>query len=414
MSFNNREIPVSNELPSGLYDGKAEFFPALLRVLKSSLMAFRIPTERPRCRAPQFYAILEAQGLPIDPLTLSREDHKELIVFEKELAQLNAKGNQAIVCMTHLLNAGVLHKIRHILDDVTLDHDPWLRYERAMAFLAADIAGDTENTIHRIQVKIDHLQPVAKWDQLQPAWTLYDTYVRQQTDLGSPTSAEATKMMFHRLTSFSEDFRGLRDAIGTTYRHDTYPQWKQLALSFIRRHELDEITVKRYKTDHLPAQVHFTEASFAHSQEGLSPYSATTMSAHSTAQLTAQIPRTRIQISECWNCRKPDHTGPECTALYCRCCAIKHLVCQWDSITSPEFHRHYQCNHCRPQFRIPIPPTTPGPFPNPYANRKRDHKSFIQPYVEPAHDQRITHKPNDADNDIDDEEFEDRMHVNID
>ena len=88
-------------------------------------MAYRIPTERPRCRPPQFYSILEAQGQQLDPTTLSREDHKELVLFEKELEQLNAWGNQAIICVTQLLNPEVTHKVRHILDDPTLEREPW-------------------------------------------------------------------------------------------------------------------------------------------------------------------------------------------------------------------------------------------------------------------------------------------------
>ena len=413
MSFNRKDIPISNELPSGLYDGKAEFFPAFLRVLKSTLMAFRIPTERPRCRPPQFFAILEAQGQQMDPTTLSREDHKDLVQFEKDLEQLNSRGNQAIVCVTHLLNPEVAHKVRHILDDPTLEQDPWSRYESLMAFLTADIAGETENTIHRIQVKIDHLQPVAKWDQLQPAWNLYDSYVRQQFDLGTPTSADTMKMMFHRLTSYSEDFRGLRDAMGTTYKTNTYAQWKELALTFIRRHELDEITVKRYKTDHSSSQIHLTEASLDQSHSVFSPYS-TAVSSASTKLAPIPSSRVRNPFSGCWNCRKPDHAGPQCPALYCRCCAYKQLVCQWDSVNSPGFHRHYQCEHAKPQFRIPPLSAAPGPFPAPYANRNRPSRPPVQPYIEPAHGKRTIHQLEDAnDEDLNDEEFEDMMRINF-
>ena len=158
-----------NELPEGIYDGKAENYPAMLRSLENSLMAYRVPTERPIFRPPQFYSILLAQNLPVDPSLLSREDHKELVIFEKELHKVAAYGNQAILCLMNLLSKDVRNLVRHIREDPSLKGDPWVKYERSLVFLAADIAGDTENTIRRLQLKMDQLQPVTKRELLWPA-----------------------------------------------------------------------------------------------------------------------------------------------------------------------------------------------------------------------------------------------------
>ena len=102
----------------------------------------------------------------------------------------------------------------------------------------------------------------------------------------------------------------------------------------------------------------------------------------------------------------------DCLALYCRCCALKQRTCQWDSINSPGFHRHYQCTDCRPQYRIPpvsaSPATTVGPFPTPYAyKRYRASATSYNPVIPP----KRTINQMEAQSEENDEDYEDMLRV---
>ena len=66
MSTIKRDLAFDNELPNGKYDGKAENYPAMLRTLQNSFIAYRIPTRRPFVRPPLFLMLLK--GELYDPL----------------------------------------------------------------------------------------------------------------------------------------------------------------------------------------------------------------------------------------------------------------------------------------------------------------------------------------------------------
>ncbi len=319
-----------------------------------------------------------------------------MIAYEKELNLLNALGNQAIVCLTRLLSVSVTHKLRHILQDVKLRPSPWDKFEQVLAFLSTDILGDTSNTIRRIGVSMDQLEPVSNRDQLEPTWTRYDMMVRQKLDLGTITTDEDMKTVFHRLISRSDDFVMLRSDILVHHKDAPYDHWKTLALSHIRAHDLNTLTVNRYGLGHATPSINSTVSS---------PPST---SSNSPA---------KQKHNRCWNCRDQAHSSPQCTALYCRHCALKQRTCQWDSITSPGFHRHYQCVDCQPMFRIPPIPSA-GPFPAPYARgatraAHRPPRPPVQSYIPPESLKRtITQREGgyDSTDSRDDTEFEDDQH----
>jgi hypothetical protein len=201
------------------------------------------------------------------------------------------------------------------------------------------------------------------------------------------------------LVSYSADFDRLRGQL-ITFDGQTYAEWKELALKDIRGHELSDIVAKRYKVDHPTHQISSAESASS-SYQSPSQYAI-----HATHTATSSSPHVRRQFNGCWNCRSTTHPAPECPALYCRCCAIRQRTCQWESITSPGFHRHYQCADCQPQFRIPALQPSAGPFPAPYSHFARKPRPAITPYTAPVSNKRTVNMMEETDN-MDDDEFED-------
>lgn len=405
MSTIKRDLTFDNELTNGKYDGKAENYPAMLRTLQNSLIAYRIPTQRPMHRPPLFLLLLHGQ--PYDPLTLTPDEYRELTIFEDKLARSHETGRQAVLCLTQLQGPASLQKLRPILEDATLTNDSWQKYQRILDYLQADIVGDTFNTIQRITAKIDQLEPVYRREHLEAAWLQYDHYVRQQSDLGTLTTDDQKKIIFHRLISQSDDFRELRTAISVVNHNDTYEDWKILALRHMRGIELTEIASKRFKTASNP---------FTHSMSTINAVDQDPRHSQSYSIYPPTTNPRRQMFSGCWNCRNPSHSSGDCPALYCRCCALQQRTCQWDSVSSPGFHRHYQCVDCRPQFRIPPTPTaspsTVGPFPIPYAHKRYSKRPKPQPYVPPITSKRTINQMEGQSED-DDEDYEDMLRVAI-